>query len=158
MSAQAFIRKGDGPAIYSSLICIVSFIAYGMTFAGLGPALPLIAIALDKTEAQLGLYFTMKGLGYLFGTLASAYCTSVQNALSDNFSKHFLASLCIALSGVCTSLVAASNSFSFNAFLFLVQGLGFGGVEVFANCALPEIWGSRVGPWMQALHAFFGVG
>jgi predicted MFS family arabinose efflux permease len=120
----------------------------------LGPALPLMAIALDLTEAQCGVFFTTRGLGYLVGTLASAYCTN-HNA---NYSKHFLTALCIALSGLCSLLVAVSSSFVFDAFLFLVQGLFFGGVDVFANCAIQEIWGSRVGPWMQAMHAFWGVG
>ena len=29
---------------------------------------------------------------------------------------------------------------------------------MFGNCALPELWGKRVQPWMQTLHAFFGIG
>eukprot|EP01034_Spumella_vulgaris_P021797 gene21797-27866_t len=27
-----------------------------------------------------------------------------------------------------------------------------------ANCVMPELWGLRVQPWMQALHSCFGVG
>ena len=27
-----------------------------------------------------------------------------------------------------------------------------------ANCVLPELWGVRVQPWMQALHSCFGIG
>ena len=64
----------------------------------------------------------------------------------------------VGLTGLAMGLIAGIDSYEAVLFLFWVQGCGFGGIDTFANVVLPEIWGDRVQPWMQALHSFFGVG
>ncbi len=64
----------------------------------------------------------------------------------------------LAVTGVATAIISGLNNFVLVLILFFVQGIGFGGIDVMANCVMPELWGLRVQPWMQALHSMFGVG
>ncbi len=68
---------------------------------------------------------------------------------------------CISMlfSGLTMFVVDGIDSYVIAIFALAIQGFGFGIIDTMANCALPEMWGSkRVQPWMQALHACFGVG
>lgn len=64
----------------------------------------------------------------------------------------------LAVTGVATGIISDLSSFPAILTLFFFQGIGFGGIDVMANCVMPELWGLRVQPWMQALHSCFGVG
>jgi hypothetical protein len=45
--------------------------------------------------------------------------------------------------------VGQTTSFGLILALFFFQGIGFGGIDMMANCALPEFWELRAQPWMQ---------
>lgn len=64
----------------------------------------------------------------------------------------------LAITGVATGIISDLRSFPAVLALFFIQGVGFGGIDVMANCVMPELWSLRVQPWMQALHSCFGVG
>ena len=137
----------DAERVVGSIVCFVSFFAYGAIASSLGAALPSFS-----EDLQSGFVFTLRGVGFFVGTIISAAFNST------SVSKSLLTAACLLLSGITTGLVALSSNYYIVLLLFGVQGIGFGGVDTFANCSLPELWETRVGPWMQALHAFFGLG
>lgn len=149
------VSSADIPLILPSIACFMAFIAYGGCVASLGAALPTISSSCGLSESGFGLAFTTRGVGYLIGTLGSA---AIAEMPSLKVSKQFGVCIAISLTGLSTGIISAVNNFQALLFLFWLQGVGFGGVDTLANCVLPELWKTRVQPWMQALHACFGIG
>jgi len=107
------------------------------------------------TEKQFGLAFTLRGSGYFIGTFASAGILEFKSFI---FSKQFIVCLAVSITGIANGMLTISKTYPLAMFLFLIQGLGFGFIDTFANCVMPELWRERVNPWMQALHSCFGIG
>lgn len=132
------------------------FQVYGASAASLGAALPTLSASLNVKEDYLGIIFTARGIGYLLGTLISA---AMMDNSAINLSKQTLTALSILLNGVCMAVIEQpSVGFNILLLVFGIQGLSFGGIDTFANCALPELWTTSVNPWMQTMHASFAVG
>lgn len=144
------LTKEDTPYVIGSITCFAAYSIYGACTSALAAAIPQIADALDMSTADFGFSYSTRGVGYLIGTLLAAYCL---NRPDFTLNKIFLTSACLSISGVTFIIIAISNSFIVMLVFFFIQGLGFGGVDMMANCALPEMWGLRVQPWMQAMHA-----
>lgn len=89
------------------------------------------------------------------GTLGSA---GILNYPAITLSKQNLTSISILVSGLCMVLIQSTTDFRIILFVFGIQGFAFGGIDTFANCALPELWKLDVNPWMQSMHASFGIG
>jgi len=128
-----------------------AFISLGFATASLGPALPYLA---EKTGALIGevsILFTTKGAGYLLGSL-------VGGRLYDRLPGHYVAFG--AILGI-----AATLAFSpiipllwlLSTVLFIL-GMVEGALDVGCNAMLVWVHGRAVGPFMNALHFFFGIG
>ena len=151
------IQEGDAKNILSSVSCFVSFIVYGASVAALGAAIPELAHRFSRSESSFGLCFTTRGVGYLCGTFLAAFILEFK--ILAGISKEMCTAIAVCICGIATgSIMAVDEDFSVVLFLFWLQGLAFGGIDTMANCVLPELWGSRVQPWMQALHSCFGIG
>ena len=76
------------------------------------------------------------------------------------FAKYKIYYLIVCLAVMSLTCGLASNASTLYALLgeMFCQGLALGGFDTICNCLLPEIWLLRVQPWMQCLHASFGVG
>lgn len=155
--AGCVVHTSDAPNIIATIACFSSFIVYGACQGSLGAALPALSKAYGKSESDFGFAFTTRGIGYLVGTVGSAALLEVKG-MPWWLSKEVLVCLSVMLTGLATGLIAGVGDYQAVLFLFWMQGVGFGGVDTMANCVLPELWGVRVQPWMQALHSFFGVG
>ena len=154
------LRSGDTAKIIGSVACFASFLVYGACQGALGAALPSLSVAFGQSEGSFGTVYSLRGLGYLVGTLGSAAVLEFKS-VKLVVSTEVLVCVSVVSTGLATGLVVAAagpGDYSAVLFLFFFQGLGFGGIDTLANCVLPEIWGQRVQPWMQAMHSFFGVG
>lgn len=152
------VTSEDTPLIISSVACFLSFLVYGACVGCLGAALPAMAVHFNVSESKMGLAFTTRGVGYLVGTLSSAALIEFKRFKDLNLSKELLVGISVIITGLGIGFISATSKFSVILFLYFVQGLGFGGIDTLANCVLPELWGTRVQPWMQSLHSFFGIG
>jgi hypothetical protein len=94
-------------------------------------------------------------MGYLVGTILSAYLLQLKSLTN---SKLLLTAASLLITGIATFIVTLSTNFPLAIFMFFLQGIGFGGIDTMGNCGLPEMWGKRVQPWMQAMHSCFGLG
>lgn len=154
-SPGCVVTREDTPYVIASLSCCLIFIVYGACAASLGPALPAMSIQYNKSISEMGSTFTSRGVGYLLGTLLSAYILSFKNI---PYSKEFMAAISEVICGIALFVVTKTSNFVFCIFLFFIQGISYGLIDTLTNCALPEMWGRRVGPWMQAMHSCFGIG
>ena len=128
-----------------------SFIGLGLVGAVLGPTLPYLAELTHSSISQISLLFVARSLGYLGGSIAGGY-------LFDRVSGHPL--IAIALVGLGISLFFTpyvSLLWILIAIIFLI-GISQGIVDVGGNTLIVWLHGKNVGPFMNALHMFYGVG
>jgi hypothetical protein len=154
--AGCIVSAADTPFVVISVACFAAFIAYGACSGALGAAVPGLSRALGRSEARVGLAFTVRGGGFLAATFGSAAVMGVQHKLP--FSTEVLTCLGAVLMGVATLCMALTESYSLVLALSVIQGVGFGMIDTLSNCLLPELWRGRIGPWMQGLHMCYGVG
>lgn len=155
-AAGCHVTRSDLPHIIGSGACFLCFIAYGACAALLGAALPPLSNQFHRSTSQLGVFFTARGIGFMVGTLAAAYILGFPNI---PLSKEMMTCIGILISGSTLLVIDEVDDYVIAIIAFVIQGSGFGIIDTMANCALPEMWGTkRVQPWMQALHACFGIG
>ena len=129
----------------------VAFLVFGMGVAALGPALPRLAENTGTTLSQVSLVFTTAAAGYLLGSLAAG-------ALFDRLPGHWVLGAVLVLMAGMAALIPIAASLWLLTLLFLFFGVAQGLVEVGCNTLLLWVHTDRAGPFMNALHFFFGAG
>ena len=128
-----------------------AFVILGLTTASFGPALPYIA---EQTHAQLALISTLlalRSLGYLLGSFRGG-------RLYDQRSGHPVVLVVLLVMAGALSLIPIIPYLIPMAVILLIVGLAEGSLDVGGNTLIMWAHGSRVGPFMNGLHFFFGVG
>lgn len=129
----------------------VCFISLGLSMSALGPTLPYLAEQVHVSLAQISFLFTASSLGYLVGS-------SGGGRLYDHFKSHRIMLAALGLMVVAGVLIPLVPSFYLLLAVMFLFGLGQGSVDVGANVNVLWLFQERVGPYMTALHFFFGVG
>ena len=129
----------------------VSFISLGLSMAVLGPMLPYLADHLSVSFGQISFLFTANNLGYLIGS-------SGGGRLFDRFDSHKIMILSLALMVAMGILIPLVSRFVLMLVVMFFFGLGQGALDVGANVNVLWLFQKRVGPYMNALHFFFGLG
>jgi len=129
----------------------LAFIALGLSSAVLGPTLPDLA---EHTQTQLGdisFLFAASSLGYLFGALLGG-------RLYDRLPGHRV--MAIALGGIMATmlLIPLIPLLWLLAAVLLLSGIVTATLDVGGNTLLVWVHQDKVGPYMNGLHFFFGVG
>src|SRR6266498_4933587 len=129
----------------------LAFILLGLTVAADGPALLKLAAHTSSTLDQISLIFFFGSLGYLLGSY-------IGGRIYDRIPGHrFMASVLILL-GVTIALVPVISSRAAFFTVILILGLAKGALDVGCNTLLLWVHNEKVGPYMNGLHAFFGLG
>lgn len=127
------------------------FIILGLATASLGPTLPGLA---DHTGSQLsaiGFVFTARSLGYLLGSYQSGRAY-------DRLPGHPVMAGSLVVMALMLFAVPLVGQLWLLTVIVLVLGAAEGTMDVGGNALLVWLHGSRVGPYMNGLHFFFGVG
>jgi FHS family Na+ dependent glucose MFS transporter 1 len=127
------------------------FVALGMVTAMFGPTLPGLAEQTHSTVEGISFLFTAHSLGYLVGSFSGG-------RLYDRVAGHRVMAGMLALMIVALALVPVIPALWLLAAAWLLVGLAGGAIDVGGNTLIVWVHGSRVGPYMNALHFFFGVG
>lgn len=127
------------------------FVAVGLETASLGPTLPGLA---GQTQTQLdgiSFLFTAHGLGYMLGSFfgGRAY---------DRLRGHPLMVAMLVLMAAMLVVIPLVPALWLLTAAWLVLGMTGGALDVGGNTLLVWVHGRRVGPFMNGLHFFFGVG
>jgi FHS family Na+ dependent glucose MFS transporter 1 len=127
------------------------FICFGLDMALLGPSLPDLAKQTGSSLGTMGLVFTISSGGFCLGTLLGGW-------LYDRIPGRpmMIAGHCIV--AVLTFLTPHIPWFGLLMALYIVKGIAGGTVHVGGNTLLMWTFGGNAGPYLNALHFFFGVG
>jgi MFS family permease len=134
-----------------TILACIAFLLLGGLGGIIGPSVPSLASKLGLLETKLAGVFTSRGLGFLVGSFSMPY-------LDKYLPKYLLMTLCTTIAGIVTFSVVFAPTISPLLALMFLQGLSLAGVVVTGNAVLVEVWGKAVDPYMQGLHAAFGVG
>jgi len=129
----------------------VALMALGLTTASMGPTLPGLAAQTGVRLAGAGFLFTARSLGYMLGSLAGG-------RLYDRVRGHVVLASALALTALTMAAVPAVPRLWLLTGVLLVLGLAEGTVDVGSNTLLVWVHHDRVGPFMNGLHFFFGIG
>jgi MFS transporter, FHS family, Na+ dependent glucose transporter 1 len=94
---------------------------------------------------------TARWLGYLIGSF-------VGGRLYDRFRGHLVMAAMLVLMGLTTAAVPTVPQLWILVAVLVFYGIGAGAVDVGGNTLLIWVHGRKVGPWMNALHFFYGLG
>jgi MFS transporter, FHS family, Na+ dependent glucose transporter 1 len=129
----------------------LAFILLGLTIAAEGPTLLKLADHTSSALDQISAIFLFGSLGYLIGSF-------IGGRIYDRVPGHrFMAGVLVFL-GIMIALVPLATSRWMLFTIVLILGLFKGALDVGCNTLLLWVHDETVGPFMNGLHAFFGVG
>lgn len=127
------------------------FVNLGLVTSALGPTLPALAGQVGVDLDQASILFTAHALGYLLGALLGG-------RLYDRMGGHPVQAAGLVLMALSIGLVPLIPSLWLLAAAWLLVGLAGGALDVGGNTLMVWVHGRGVGPYMNGLHFFFGVG
>jgi len=154
MNPSASLRAEAAPkarALSLTFGYYVALMALGLTTASMGPTLPGLAAQTGARLAEAGFLFTARSLGYMLGSLAGG-------RLYDRLRGHTVLAAALAIAATAMAAVPLVPRLSLLTVLLAALGLAEGAVDVGANTLLVWVHRDRVGPFMNGLHFFFGIG
>lgn len=128
-----------------------TFVALGLSAASLGPTLPGLAEHTRTQIGQVSFLFVARALGYLLGSLRGG-------RWFDRMPGHRLMAWMLVGMAAVLFLVPAIPLLWLLIAAMLVLGFSEATVDVGGNTLLVWVHGARVGPYMNGLHLFFGLG
>ncbi len=129
----------------------LAFIALGLTSASLGPTLPGLAAQTRSQLRDVSFLFTARSFGYLVGSV-------IGGRLYDRRPGHPVIAGMLMLMALMMVLVPTVPLLWLLTVILFVIGLAEGAVDVGGNTLLVWVYRHEVGPFMNGLHFFFGVG
>lgn len=128
-----------------------SFIVLGLTSASLGPTLPGLAANTGVALSAISFLFTARSFGYMLGSLQGG-------RWYDRLPGHPIMVAVLVAMAVLLALAPLIPMLWLLAAALLLLGCGEGIIDLGSNILLVWTHGERVGPFMNGLHFFFGVG
>jgi FHS family Na+ dependent glucose MFS transporter 1 len=129
----------------------LAFILLGLTMAAEGPTLLKLAEHTSSTLDQISLIFFFGSWGYLLGSY-------VGGRMYDRVSGHQFMTGVIIILGVLIIFVPLATSLWTLLVIVFMLGLVKGALDVGCNTLLLWVHNETVGPFMNGLHSFFGLG
>ena len=133
-----------------ALACAV-FLSAGVTLAGVGPALPLLALHSGQDIAVLGGLFTTISLGIILTQFGAGL-------VSARFGQRFVLAAGMLLMGSGSIGVTFGRSLATLLAGALLLGIGFGGVLAAGNLLVGQLFPTRSAAALNGVNLFFGVG
>jgi len=128
-----------------------AFIILGLTTASLGPSLPSLAENTNALFNQISYLFTARSGGYLIGSWLGGRAY-------DRRPGHRILAVMLMTIAIALALVPNISQLWLLMLILLIIGLAEGAIDVGGNTLLVWLYRRDVSPFMNALHAFFGVG
>jgi FHS family Na+ dependent glucose MFS transporter 1 len=136
---------------YKTIGYFIAFIAVGLMAAALGPTLLDLSKQTRTEWDEIAILFTVHALGYFIGSLLGG-------RLYDRMPGHRVMVGGLITMAIMMILVPLIPRLPLLAIVWLILGVGSGALDVGGNTLLIWVHGRQVGPYMNGLHFFFGVG
>jgi len=127
------------------------FICLGLDMAIAGPTLPALATQTGSRLGQMGLLFLASSIGYTLGTLVSG-------PIFDRTRGHPVMGLAQLIVSGLLVLIPLTPMLWILLAILVCKGFAEGFINTGANILLVWTHGDKVGPFMNGLHFFFGLG
>lgn len=127
------------------------FVYLGLATAVVGPTLPALAAQVGRPVGDMGFMFLASSIGFTAGTALSA-------RIFDRVPGHLVLALAQLSSAALLALVPLAPAFGLILAVAAAKGLADGIINTGGNTLLVWTHGEQVGPYMNALHFFFGLG
>jgi len=127
------------------------FVCLGLDIAIGGPTLPALASQTGTSIEKMGLLFLAGSSGYTLGTLAGG-------RIIDRLRGHPVMGIAQLYTAVMIALVPLAPWFWLLLVLASTRGFAEGIINTGANALLMWTHGEKAGPFMNALHFFYGLG
>jgi fucose permease len=150
-STDGAVPSRSGGKLAKTIAYYLAFIALGLTTASTGPALPYLAGQTGVLLSAVSFLFTTRSLGYMVGSLQGG-------RLYDRMRGHPVMAAALVGMAAMMAIVPLPTKLWLLTIVFLLLGMSEGTLDVGGNTLLVWVHRHRVGPWMNALHFFFGVG
>jgi MFS transporter, FHS family, Na+ dependent glucose transporter 1 len=128
-----------------------AFVALGISMSSLGPTLPGLAANTRATISAISVLFTARSLGSLVGSAGGGW---IYDRLHGN---RVMALMIVGMAALTALTPRVPLLWVLSGVLFLtgvVQGI----LNVGGNALLIWLHGREVGPFMNGLHFFYGIG
>ncbi len=142
--------KSTSAKVIISLSCLI-FLVFGLFNGSTGPLLGELAQQTGSSLAAVGGVLTFLFLGAFIGMLAAG-------PLTDRFGQKLVMIVSLVLLAVGIAGFSLVRSLPIMFALFLVAGLGQGGMEVSANLVVSKAALKNNTSTLNLLHFFFGLG
>jgi FHS family Na+ dependent glucose MFS transporter 1 len=129
----------------------VAFIALGLAIASLGPTIRGLAAQVHVSTADISYLFTVRSGGFLLGSLFSG-------RFYDRLRGHAVMAAMIVFMSATLALMPVAGTLGVLLSIMFLLGTAEGALGVGGNALLVWVHQSRVAPFMNALHFFYGVG
>jgi MFS transporter, FHS family, Na+ dependent glucose transporter 1 len=154
MNSNNSPQAGDADSksrLVKSAAYYAAFIILGLTGSVIGPTLSRLAEHTHTQLNQISFIFPASAFGYLIGSILAG-------RLYDRLPGHrILVTVLLVVAGALTLTPLAGSIWVLTAIL-LVLNICTGAIDVGGNTLLVWVHRDKVGPFMNALHFFFGVG
>jgi MFS transporter, FHS family, Na+ dependent glucose transporter 1 len=127
------------------------FICLGLDSAIIGPTLPALANQTHSHIGQMGLLFLVGAIGYTLGTM-------IGGRVFDRVKGHPVLGIAQILAGGLIFCLPLVPWFWLLLVILVCKGFAEGFINTGANALLVWTHGEKVGPFMNGLHFFFGLG
>lgn len=147
--AAASLRPRSRAAVTAAYFA--AFVALGLTTALLGPTLLGLAKHTNARLSAISYLFTARSLGYVLGALRGG-------GLYDRRAGNSVMAVALIVMAALTMVVPFTVTLWTLLVAMLMLGTAEAILDVGANTLLARVYGEQVGPLMNALHCFFGLG
>jgi FHS family Na+ dependent glucose MFS transporter 1 len=145
------ISKSISQPIRITIGYYAAFVILGLITSVMGPAIPDLAKNTHSSLAELSRFMIAGSFGYLLGGFLGG-------RLYDRFHGHVILSSVLFISAAFISLVPLVSLLGLLGAVLLIVGFAEGTLDTGGNSLLTWLHGDKVGPFMNGLHFFFGVG
>ena len=134
-----------------SFIYFTVMFGLGAVMVSLGPVLPHLAAQTGTDLGTIGLIFSLRSIGFLLGSLAGG-------RIYDRVPGHPLFAGALLVMAVTFAAVPLIHIFWLLLLFTLISGIASGLLIVGCNTLLVWVHPENVGPWMNAMSFFNGLG
>ncbi|MDX9864356.1 MAG: MFS transporter [Anaerolineaceae bacterium] len=148
MPAEITLKK---QRLAQTLAYFVVVTGFGLVMSALGPVLPDLAEQTQASLAQIGLLFTLRALGAFFGSLLGG-------RIFDRLPGHPVMAAGMFVLAATFAVTPFTHNFALLLLVGLMMGFAGGVLLVGANTLLVWVHADHVGPWMNGMSFFNGMG
>jgi len=145
------LTSSKNPLIQRTFGYYFLFMCLGLNMAITGPTLPALATQTNSRLGQMGLLFLASSIGYTVGTLISG-------RIFDRARGHLVLGIAQLFVAAMLVLIPFTPWLWLLLVILVCMGVAGGFINTGGNILMTWTHGEKVGPFMNALHFFFGLG